>query len=50
MLNVFQTNHFDFAIEPRISKNGAGKKRVTGMEALSIDFEPSSRGTIRGIV
>ena len=47
MLNVFQTNHFDFVIESSISKNVAGKKRVTGMEALSIGIEPSSRGTIQ---
>ena len=47
MLSVFQTNHFDFVIESSISKNGAGKKRVAAMDALSIDIEPSSRGTIQ---
>ena len=47
MLNVFLTNHFDFVIESSISKNGAGKRRVTGMEALSVDIEPSSKGTIQ---
>ena len=47
MLTVFQKNHFDFVTESSISKNGAGKKRVAGIEALSIDIEPSSRGTIQ---
>ena len=47
MLNVFHTDHFDFVIESSISKNGAGKKRGTGMEALSTDIEPSSRETIQ---
>ena len=47
MLSVFQTYHFDFVILSSISKNGAGKKRVAAMDALSIDIEPSSRGTIQ---
>ena len=47
MLNVSETNRFDFIIKSSISKNGAGKKTVTGMEVLYIDIEPSSRGTIQ---